>query len=196
MIETLRNESDILISIDTSKAGVMRAAVDAGADMINDVLALQDDGALQAASDLGVPVCLMHMQGTPRTMQSDPHYGDVTADVVAFLGQRVTACVEAGIDESLLVVDPGFGFGKTAAHNIELLSNLRQLESLGRPVLAGLSRKSTLGELTGRKVDDRMPASVAAAVIAVMNGAAIIRAHDVAETVDAMRVVRAVLDMG
>ncbi len=196
VIEALRSESPVPISIDTSKPGVMRAAVAAGADMINDVLALQAKGALQAAADLRVPVCLMHMQGTPRTMQDAPDYADVVTEVAAFLESRIAACEAAGIDADLLVVDPGFGFGKTAAHNIELLKNLRQLQSLGRPVLAGLSRKSTLGELTGRSVEDRMPASVAAAVIAATNGAAIIRAHDVAETVDAMRVVQAVLDTG
>ncbi len=196
VIEALRAESDIPISIDTSKPGVMRAAVAAGASMINDVLALRADGALQAAAELRVPVCLMHMQGTPRTMQDAPDYGDVVAEVAAFLAERIAACASAGIDEDLVVVDPGFGFGKTAAHNIELLANLRQLQSLGRPVLAGLSRKSTLGELTGKAVDERVPASVAAAVVAATNGAAIIRAHDVAETVDAMRVVQAVLEMG
>ncbi len=196
VIEALRSESDIPVSIDTSKPGVMRAAVDAGATMINDVLALQAEGALQAAADLRVPVCLMHMQGTPRTMQDSPEYSDVVAEVASFLEARIAACKAAGVDEDLLIVDPGFGFGKTAAHNIELLRNLRQLQSLGRPVLAGLSRKSTLGELTGKAVGDRMPASVAAAVIAATNGAAIIRAHDVAETVDAMRVVQAVLDTG
>ncbi|MDJ0700218.1 MAG: dihydropteroate synthase [Woeseiaceae bacterium] len=195
VIEALRAEFDIPISIDTSKPGVMRAAVAAGADMINDVLALQAEGALQAAAELRVPVCLMHMQGTPRTMQDAPDYGNVVTEVASFLAARIAACASAGIDEDLVVVDPGFGFGKTAAHNIELLANLRQLQSLGRPVLAGLSRKSTLGELTGRAVDERVAASVAAAVVAATNGAAIIRAHDVAETVDAMRVVQAVLKM-
>ncbi len=196
VIEALRAEFDIPISIDTSKPGVMRAAVAAGADMINDVLALQAEGALQAAAELRVPVCLMHMQGTPRTMQDAPDYGNVVTEVASFLAERIAACASAGIDEDLIVVDPGFGFGKTAAHNIELLANLRQLQSLGRPVLAGLSRKSTLGELTGKPVDERVAASVAAAVVAATNGAAIIRAHDVAETVDAMRVVQSVLEMG
>ena len=196
VIEALRDITDVPVSIDTTKAGVMRDAVDAGARLINDVMALQGEGALQAAADAGVPVCLMHMQGTPRTMQDEPEYGDVTRDVCAFLRDRIAACTAAGIDEDLVIVDPGFGFGKTAEHNIELLRNLRQLSELGRPILAGLSRKSTLGLLTGREVDERLPASVAAAVVAVMNGAHIVRVHDVAETVDAMRVVGAVLESG
>ena len=196
VIEALRDITDVPISIDTTKAAVMRESVDAGARLINDVMALQGEGALQAAVDARVPVCLMHMQGTPRTMQDNPEYGDVTADVCEFLRGRIAACAQAGIDESLIIVDPGFGFGKTAEQNIELLRNLRQLRELGRPILAGLSRKSTLGLLTGRDVDERLPASVAAAVVAAMNGAHIVRVHDVAETVDAMRVVRAVLESG
>lgn len=194
VIEAIRDTVDLPVSIDTSKAGVMREAVAAGAAMINDVLALQEDGALSAAASLRVPVCLMHMQGRPRTMQTSPHYDNVVADVTAFLAVRVSECREAGIDEALIVVDPGFGFGKTLAHNVELLANLRQLQDLGRPVLVGLSRKSTLGELTGRKVDDRLAASISAAVIAVMHGAQILRAHDVRETVDALRVVGAVME--
>ena len=196
VIEALREITDVPVSIDPTKASVLREAVDAGARLINDVMALQGEGAIEAAAEAEVPVCLMHMQGTPRTMQNDPEYDDVTEDVCTFLRARIAACAEAGIDEELIIVDPGFGFGKTAQHNIELLRNLRQLGQLGRPVLAGLSRKSTLGLLTGREVDERLPASVAAAVVAVMNGAHIVRVHDVAETVDAMRVVRAVLDSG
>ena len=194
VIEAIRDTVDLPVSIDTSKAGVMRAAVAAGAAMINDVLALQEDGALSAAASLRVPVCLMHMQGRPRTMQTSPHYEDVVADVTAFLADRGSDCREAGIDEALIVVDPGFGFGKTRAHNVELLANLRQLQNLGRPVLVGLSRKSTLGELTGRKVDDRLAASISAAVIAAMHGAQILRVHDVRETVDALRVAGAVME--
>lgn len=196
VIEALRGISDVPLSVDTSKAAVMRAAVGAGAGMINDVLALQADGAIEAAAELGVAVCLMHMQGTPRTMQLNPEYADVTRDVTGFLQARIDACVLAGIDPELIVVDPGFGFGKTPKHNIELLTNLRQLRALGKPVLVGLSRKATLGELTGRPVDERMPASIAAAVIAAMHGADIVRVHDVAATVDAMQVTRAVLDSG
>ena len=194
VIEALRAVSDVPISIDTSKAGVMREAVAAGASMINDVAALRGEGAMQAAADLGVPVCLMHMQGEPRTMQEKPHYDDVVAEVAAFLKSRIAACVEAGIGEELIVVDPGFGFGKTHTHNVELLANLRQLRVRERPVLVGVSRKSTLGDLTQREVHERMPASVAAAVVAVVNGAAIIRAHDVQATVDALKVARAVIE--
>ncbi len=196
VIEALVGVTDKPVSIDTSKAGVMRAAVHAGAGMINDVRALREDGALGAAAELGAAVCLMHMQGQPRTMQRDPDYADVTAEVTQFLADRVEACTSAGIPRENLVVDPGFGFGKTVAHNVELLANLRQLQTLGLPILAGLSRKSTLGELTGRGVNERMPASVAAAVIAVTNGARIVRVHDVAETVDALTVLAAVMNSG
>ena len=196
VIEALRAVSDVPISIDTSKAGVMRAAVAAGATMINDVAALRGEGAMRAAADLGVPVCLMHMQGEPRTMQEKPHYDDVVAEVAAFLESRIAACVEAGIGEELIVVDPGFGFGKTHAHNVELLANLRQLRVRERPLLVGVSRKSTLGDLTQREVHERMPASVAAAVVAVVNGASIIRAHDVQATVDALKVAQAVIEAG
>lgn len=192
VIEAIRAETGVPISIDTSKAGVMRAAVAAGAVMINDVCALQGEGALQAAAELDVAVCLMHMKGEPRTMQADPRYDNVVAEVAQFLEQRVAACVGAGLAEDRIVVDPGFGFGKTRDHNIELLANLRQLRVRGRPVLVGVSRKSTLGELTSREVDQRVPASVAAAAIAVVNGATIVRAHDVAATVDALKVAQAV----
>ena len=162
--------------------------------MINDVRALRDDGALQAAAETGVPVCLMHMQGQPRTMQDDPRYGDVVEDVYAFLEGRLEACMNAGIARDRIVVDPGFGFGKTVAHNLALLKRLQRFTELGVPVLAGLSRKSSLGHITGRAVDERMPASIVAAAIAVQNGASIIRAHDVAETADAINVVRAVME--
>lgn len=196
VIKAVRAVTDVPISIDTSKAGVMREAVAAGAAMINDVAALRGEGAMQAAADLGVPVCLMHMQGEPRTMQEKPRYDDVVADVAAFLESRIAACVEAGIGEELIVVDPGIGFGKTHRHNVELLANLRQLRVRERPVLVGVSRKSTLGDLTQREVHERMPASVAAAVVAVMNGASIVRAHDVQETVDALKVAQAVIEAG
>ncbi len=196
VIEAVRSVTDVPVSVDTSKAAVLREAVAAGAIMINDVYALRGEGALQAAVDLQVPVCLMHMQGEPRTMQADPSYGDVVADVLAFLEERVAACVSAGLAEDLVVVDPGFGFGKTPGHNVELLANLRQLRARGRPVLFGASRKSTLGELTGRDVHERVAASIAAAVIAVMNGADIVRVHDVGATVDALRVAQAVIEAG
>jgi len=194
VIEAVKSVTDVPISVDTSKADVMREAVAAGAVMINDVCALQAEGALQAAADLKVPVCLMHMQGEPRTMQEHPHYDDVVADVARFLDDRISACVETGLPEELIVVDPGFGFGKTHLHNVELLANLRQLRVRNRPVLVGVSRKSTLGKLTQREVHERLPASVAAAVVAVMNGADIIRAHDVQASVDALKVARAVLE--
>ena len=194
VIEAVVAAVDTAVSIDTSKPGVMRAAVGAGAAMVNDIRALREEGALQAAAELQCPVCLMHMLGEPRTMQQEPEYGDVVAEVTEFLAQRVSACVAAGLADDRIIVDPGFGFGKTPRHNIELLSNLRQLQSIGRPILAGLSRKSTLGELTGRDVGERLPASIAAAVIAVMQGAAIVRVHDVGETVDALRVAAAVLE--
>ena len=194
VVEAVVSAVDLPVSIDTSKAAVMRGAASAGAAMINDIRALRGDGALAAAVELQRPVCLMHMQGQPRTMQQAPDYADVVADVGNFLADRLRACVAAGLAEDLLIVDPGFGFGKTPRHNVELLANLRQLRSLGRPILVGLSRKSTLGALTGRDVDKRMPASIAAAVIAIIQGAHIVRAHDVGETVDALRVAAAVID--
>jgi len=193
VIEAVKSITEVPVSVDTSKAEVMREAVAAGAGMINDINALRGEGALQAAADLNVPVCLMHMQGKPRTMQQSPHYDDVVAEVAAFLDERIAACIEAGIPEDLIVVDPGFGFGKTHQHNVELLANLRQLHVRNRPVLVGVSRKSTLGDLTQREVHQRLPASIAAAAVAVMNGADIIRAHDVQASVDALKVVRAAL---
>ncbi len=194
VIEALRDATALPISVDTSKPQVMRAAISAGATMINDVLALQEPGSLEAAVDLAVPVCLMHMQGRPRTMQESPHYEAVTSDVASFLRNRAEQCIEAGVAADSIIVDPGFGFGKTHAHNVEMLANLRQLRALGYPVLIGVSRKSTLGEITGRAVPDRLSGSIAAAVVAVMHGAQIVRVHDVRETVDALKVVSAVLD--
>ena len=188
IIEAVRRESDVPISIDTSKPEVMRAAVGAGADMINDVYALRADGALEMAATLQKPVCLMHMQGEPRTMQEAPSYADVVAEVAQFLAARTQACAAAGLAEDLVVIDPGFGFGKTPEHNIRLLANLRKLADIGPPVLIGVSRKSTLGMITGRDVGGRLAASLAAAVLAVQSGASIVRAHDVAETVDALRI--------
>jgi dihydropteroate synthase len=193
ILESLPNVTDLPASIDTSKADVMRAAVAAGAALINDVRALRDAGAIEAAAELGRPVCLMHMQGQPRTMQVDPDYADVTAEVGRFLSERRDACLGAGIPAQDIILDPGFGFGKSPGHNVSLLANLRQLSTLGHPLLVGLSRKSTLGVLTGREVDERLPASIAGAVVAAMAGASIIRVHDVAETVDAMKIVAAVL---
>ena len=192
IIERVR-ELDAVISIDTCKAGVAAAAIRAGAECVNDVRAARGDGMLEllAASDVGV--CLMHMRGEPRTMQERPLYADVVDEVREFLGQRATACREAGVDAARLLVDPGFGFGKTVAHNLTLLANLRALSSIGLPILVALSRKSTLGQLTGKTVADRLPASIAAAVLAVVNGAAVLRVHDVGETVDALKVVEATL---
>jgi dihydropteroate synthase len=192
VIEAICEFTDVPVSVDTSKAGVMRAAVAAGAAMINDVRALQEPGAQDAAVELQKPVCLMHMQGQPGTMQEGPAYSDVVAEVTEFLATRIQSCVEAGMDRELIVVDPGFGFGKTQTHNVELLANLRQLLDLGRPVMVGLSRKSMLGELTGRETSERLPASIAAAVIALQSGASIVRVHDVAATVDALKVTQAV----
>jgi dihydropteroate synthase len=192
VIERLAKETSMPISIDTSKPEVMRAAVAAGAGMVNDVFALRRDGALDAAAMLGVPVVLMHMGGEPHSMQDAPRYDDVVADVHSFLTQRIFACEMAGIPKKRIVIDPGFGFGKTSAHNLSLLAQLRRFAELGVPVLAGLSRKRTLGEITGRGVGERIHASVAAALIAAQNGAMILRVHDVAATVDALKVWQAV----
>lgn len=194
VIEALTDVTDVPVSIDTSKPAVMRHAVSAGAAMINDVRALGAEGALAMAASLDVPVCLMHMRGQPRTMQEAPEYEDVTAQVGAFLAERRDACIDAGVPQSRILLDPGFGFGKQHRHNVELLANLRQLTALGQPLLVGLSRKATLGALTGRDVDDRVAASIAAAVIAVMHGALVVRAHDVRETVDALTVLRTVME--
>ena len=192
VIEAVRAAVELPISIDTSKPEVMRAAVAAGAGLINDVRALREPGALEAAAGLGVPVCLMHMQGEPRTMQANPVYGDVLAEVREFLAGRVAACEAAGIPRARLIVDPGFGFGKTVAHNLALLRGLPELAGLGCPVLAGLSRKSLIGAVLGLPVDERLHASVALALIAVQNGASIVRVHDVRATRDAVRMWEAV----
>jgi dihydropteroate synthase len=192
VIEALRRESAVFISVDTSKPQVMNAACEAGADIINDVRALQEPGALAAAASSRAGVCLMHMQGEPRTMQAAPHYEDVVSEVSTFLAARIAACRAAGIEDSRLTIDPGFGFGKRVVDNLVLLKQLRRLESLNLPLAVGLSRKSMLTRLTGRAVADRTAGSVALAAIAVLNGARIVRAHDVAATVDAIRVADAV----
>jgi len=193
VIEALADELAVPVSVDTSKPEVMRAAVAAGAGLINDVSALRRPGALAAAAALRVPICLMHMQGEPGTMQQDPTYGDVVAEVAAFLAGRLAACEAAGIPRERLLVDPGFGFGKTLAHNLALLRGLPRLALLGVPVLAGLSRKSMIGALLGGvPVGERLHGSVAAAVLAVERGAAIVRVHDVGPTVQALRIVAAV----
>jgi dihydropteroate synthase len=193
VIETLRRESPVFISIDTSKPAVMRAATAAGADIINDVRALNEQGALAAAAESGAGICLMHMQGEPRTMQDAPHYEDVVAEVSAFLAARVRACRDVGVETTRIAVDPGFGFGKLVDHNLALLKHLSGFEALGVPIAVGLSRKSMLATLTGRAVDGRLAGSVALATIAVLHGARIVRAHDVAATVDAVRVAAAVI---
>jgi dihydropteroate synthase len=193
VIEALAKRVEVPISIDTSKPEVMRAAVAAGAGLINDVYALRRDGALDTAAELGVPVCLMHMQGVPRTMQQDPHYDDVVGEVHRFLAERVFACEMAGIDKRRVLVDPGFGFGKTLEHNLALLRALERFRDLAAGVFAGLSRKAMIGALTGRNGGtSRAAGSAAAALVAVQRGAAIVRVHDVAATVDALAVWQAV----
>jgi dihydropteroate synthase len=183
-----------LVSVDTMKPGIMRAAIAAGAAMVNDVRALQARGALEAVAASSAAVCLMHMRGEPRTMQADPHYEDVVREVGDFLLDRALTCEAAGIARDRIVIDPGFGFGKTLSHNLELLRSLSALTETGYPVLAGLSRKATIGRITGRDVGDRMAGSVAAALAAVARGASIVRVHDVRETVDALNVWWAVED--
>lgn len=194
VLEALRQRTSAILSIDTMKAGVMRAAVQAGAGLVNDVMALRAEGALQAVAEGPAAVCLMHMQGEPRTMQHDPRYVNVVTEVRDFLRERVHACETAGIARSRIAVDPGFGFGKTAAHNLALLKHLGMLVAEGLPVLVGLSRKSMLGKLLGRGPDERLAGSVALASLAVHAGARIVRAHDVAATRDAVMITQAVLE--
>lgn len=191
VVESLSQNFDIVVSIDTSKALVMAEAVKAGAGLINDVRALREEGALLSACNSGAPVCLMHMQGQPRTMQALPKYANVVTDVIDFLNERIASCIDVGIKQNQIIVDPGFGFGKSLQHNYQLLNSLEKLHSIGLPVLSGISRKSMLGNLLDRKVDERLAASVAAATISVMKGAKIIRVHDVKESVDAVKVVSA-----
>jgi len=191
VLDALRDLA-VPVSVDTRKPEVMRQALAHGASMINDINALQAPGALDAVRGSDCGVCLMHMQGDPQTMQGAPAYVDVVHEVEHFLTARVSACEDAGIARERLAVDPGFGFGKTAEHNLQLLQGLRELGRLGLPIVAGLSRKSTLGNITGRGVHERLAASLAAAVLAVERGAAIVRVHDVASTRDALLVVQAV----
>ncbi|ELV8642017.1 dihydropteroate synthase [Vibrio vulnificus] len=189
-IQAIRQKHDVWISIDTSKAEVMKQAIEAGADLINDVRALQEPGALAVAAKAQVPICLMHMQGQPRSMQHNPSYQDVLKEVSEFLEERVAACEEAGIAKELLILDPGFGFGKTIEHNYHLLAHLEAFHQLGLPILAGMSRKSMVFKLLNKKPAECMVASVTCATIAAMKGAQIIRVHDVEETVEAMRVIQ------
>jgi dihydropteroate synthase len=191
VVEAIVAQAAVTVSVDTSKPEVMKAAVAAGAGLVNDVFALRQDGALQTAAGLGVPVCLMHMQGRPRDMQSDPRYTDVVAEVEAFLVERARACEAAGISREHILIDPGFGFGKSLEHNIALFRALPRLCGGAYPVLVGVSRKAMLGALTGKPVEHRLAASVAAAVLAARHGAAVVRVHDVAETVDALKVLQA-----
>ena len=190
-IKAIREVSDIPVSIDTGKPEVMRQAVKAGATMINSIWALQQDNELETAAELGVSVCLMHMQGTPETMQKNPSYTDVVAEVMEFLQQRIDAAVDAGIDRTSIIIDPGFGFGKTLQHNLLLLKSLGKFKSLGVSLLVGMSRKAMIGMILDKPVDARLYGSVSTAVIAAMSGADIVRVHDVAETVDAVAIVNA-----
>jgi len=191
VIERLAARVSVPVSIDTSKPEVMKAAIDAGASLVNDVRALREPGALEVVAESGAAVCLMHMQGEPRTMQQAPSYRDVVGEVRDFLAGRLAACRSAGIAADRLCVDPGIGFGKRAEHNLALLASLDRLAEPGIPVLVGVSRKSLVGIITGRPAEQRLAGSVAFAALAVMRGAAIVRAHDVAETVDAVRVAQA-----
>ena len=192
VIEAIRKQSDIAISIDTVKPEIMRAAVNAGADLINDVNALQADGALQTCAELGAMVCLMHMQGEPRTMQNSPYYENVVEDINVFLAERIAACHQAGISHDQIIIDPGFGFGKTLEHNLSLLKHLDMFQALRLPILVGLSRKSMIGKILDTdKVDNRLYGSLAGVVLAHTKGARIFRVHDVKPTVDALKVCQA-----
>ncbi len=190
IIQGIRQISDIEISIDTSKAEVMRLSVEAGANMINDVYALQKDKALIVASQLKVPVCLMHMQGEPQTMQHSPQYDNIIDDIKCFLRKRIVACQSQGIDEKKIIIDPGFGFGKTVEQNFLMLSQLAEFLPLAPQILVGISRKSMLGAVTDTKADNRLAPSLSAAVIAALKGAHILRVHDVLETQQAMAIVK------
>lgn len=192
VIEALVGQVKIPLSIDTYKPQVMQAAIAAGASIVNDVRALQEDGALEIVANSELGVCLMHMQGTPLTMQTNPQYADVTKEVIAFLAARLQACMDAGMNKNRIMLDPGFGFGKTRAHNITLIRELAQFSALKQPLLVGLSRKSILGQMTGSDVDARLYASIAAAVVATMKGAQVVRVHDVKATVEALKVVAAI----
>jgi len=188
IIKYISSKHDVWISIDTSKPEVMKQAVAAGANLINDVRALQLPGALAMAANLNVPVCLMHMQGQPKTMQNSPEYQDVLKDVFEFFEQRISACEAAGITRSQIILDPGFGFGKTLAHNYQLLAGLAVFHQFDLPILIGLSRKSMIGDLLKRSTSERLAGSLAGALIAAQNGAHVIRVHDVPETVDVLKI--------
>ena len=192
LIEQIRAKVDICISVDTSSPELMQAAIEAGVGLINDVRALQKPGALEVLAASTVPVCLMHMRGEPENMQNQPVYEDVLAEVRHFLQSRIDACVQAGIGRDRIIIDPGFGFGKTLEHNLELLNRLYEFKQLELPLLIGISRKRMLGAITGKTEKERLVAGIAAGVIALMQGVSIIRTHDVAETVDAVKLYQAV----
>ena len=196
VVERLSSRLDVAVSVDSSKPEVMEQAVRAGAVMINDVFALRKEGALEVAAGLDAAVCLMHMQGSPESMQQAPVYGELPGDVIRFLAERVEICSAAGIEKDRMLVDPGFGFGKNDAHNLKLLANLDQFAVLELPLLVGLSRKQWLGNLTGKPVGERVSAGIAAALAAIDRGANIVRTHDVASTVDALKVAEAIKQAG
>lgn len=196
VVEAIARDLDVVVSVDTSSPQVMAEVVKLGAGMINDVRALQRDGAPEVVASVGVPVCVMHIQGEPDTMQDDPRYRNVRREVSSFLTERMRVIEKAGVRPDNIILDPGFGFGKSPQHNLQLLASLEQLQLLGHPILVGISRKSMLGHITGRDVSERLPASLAAATISAMKGASIIRVHDVRETVDAVKVVTAMEEAG
>ncbi|MDP4531597.1 dihydropteroate synthase [Marinobacter salarius] len=196
VVEAIARDLDVVVSVDTSSPQVMAEVVKLGAGMINDVRALQRDGAPEVVASAGVPVCVMHIQGEPDTMQDDPRYRNVRREVSSFLTERMRVIEKAGVRPDSIILDPGFGFGKSPQHNLQLLASLEQLQLLGHPILVGMSRKSMLGHITGRDVSERLPASLAAATISAMKGASIIRVHDVRETVDAVKVVTAMEEAG
>jgi dihydropteroate synthase len=195
LIKLIREVSDVPISIDTNKPDVIQQAVDAGATMINSIWALRLESSLDLAADLDVPVCFMHMQGTPETMQRNPTYDNVVSEVMVFLKHRIEAAIVAGIKPHNIIVDPGFGFGKTLEHNLQLLQSLAEFKSLGVPLLVGMSRKGMIGSILNKPVDQRLHGSVSGAVIAAMLGADIVRVHDVAETIDAIAMVNALRNL-
>ncbi|MCK9736779.1 dihydropteroate synthase [Pseudomonas syringae] len=192
VVEVIARELDVIISVDTSTPEVMLATAGLGAGLINDVRSLQRPGALEAAASTGLPVCLMHMLGEPGTMQNDPHYEDLVGEVCAFLAERMKQCVAAGIGQQQIILDPGFGFAKTLEHNLSLFKHMEALHALGRPLLVGVSRKSMIGAVLGRPVDQRLSGGLALAVLAMAKGARVLRVHDVAETADVVRMIAAV----
>ena len=192
VVEAIAAELDVIISVDTSCPQVMRESARLGAGLINDVRSLRREGALQAAAESGLPVCLMHMQGEPETMQKNPHYDDLLAEVQAFFAERMAACAAAGIAAERIILDPGFGFAKNLQHNLSLFKHIQVLHGFARPLLVGVSRKSMIGQALGREVDQRLAGGLALAALAVARGACILRVHDVAETVDVVRMIAAV----